>query len=102
MLLINEAVIAFASVEQTDAVTLTSTLRDSLIRSNLRLAQCRGQAYDGASNMSGRLNGVASQIQKEQPCAHYAHCVAHSLNLCLQDCGKKCACIRDALDFQTS
>ena len=49
--------------------------------------------------MSGRLNGVASQIQKEQPNAHYIHCVTHSLNLCLQDCGKKCACIRDALGF---
>ena len=90
---VNEDVIAFASVEQTDAVTLTNTLRDVLIRSNLRLAQCRGQAYDGASNMSGCLNGVASQIQKEQPKAHYIHCVAHSLNLCLQDCGKKCACV---------
>ena len=96
---VNEDVIAFASVEQTDAVTLTNTLRDVLIRSNLRLAQCRGQAYDGASDMSGRLNGVASQIQKEQPNAHYIHCVAHSLNLCLQDCGRKCACIRDALGF---
>ena len=60
--------IAFASIEQTDAVTLTSTLRDALIRSNLLLAQCRGQ--DGASNMSGRLNGVARQIQNEQLKAH--------------------------------
>ena len=62
--------IAFASIEQTDAVTLTSTLRDALIRSNLLLAQCRGQAYDGASDMSGRLNGVARQIQNEQLKAH--------------------------------
>ena len=59
----------------------------------------RGQAYDGASNMSGRLNGVTRQIQNEQPNAQYVHCVAHSLNLCLQNCSKKCACIRDALGF---
>ena len=32
---ISEDVIAFASVEHTDAVTLTTTLRDVLIRSNL-------------------------------------------------------------------
>ena len=95
--LVYEDVIALAEVEQTDAATLTSTLKDALVRSGLQLSQCRGQAYDGASNMSGHLNGVASRIQKEQPNALYTHCVAHSLNLCLQDCGKNCSCIRDAL-----
>ena len=100
--LIYEDVIAFASVEQTDAGTLTSTLRDALIRGNLPLAQCRGQSYDGASNMSGCLNGVARQIQNEQHNAHYVHCVAHSLNLCLQDCGKIVPVSEMLLDFHTS
>ena len=59
------------------------------------------KAYDGASNMSGHLSGVATRIQKEQPKAHYVHCVAHCLNLCLQDLGKKCACIRNALGIAT-
>ena len=95
--LVYEDVIALAEVEQTDAATLTSTLKDALVRSGLQLSQCRGQAYDGASNMSGHLNGVASRIQKEQPNALYTHCVAHCLNLCLQDCGKNCSFIRDAL-----
>ena len=97
--LVYEDVIALAEVEQTDAATLTSTLRDALVRSGLQLSQCQGQAYDGASNMSGHLNGVASRIQKEQPNALYTHCVAHSLNLCLQDCGKNCSCIRDAFEL---
>lgn len=92
-----EDVIALADVEQTDAATLTDTLKDAVIRSGLQLTQCRGQAYDGASNMSGRISGVASRILKEEPKAHYVHCVAHSLNLCLQECGQKCVCIRDAL-----
>lgn len=30
-------------------------------------SQCRGQAYDGASNMSGHLNGVAAQIENDVP-----------------------------------
>ena len=51
--------------------------------------------------MSGHLSGVATRIQKEQPKAHYVHCVAHCLNLCLQDLGKKCACIRNALGIAT-
>ena len=52
-IIVNEDLIEFASVEQTDAATLTNTLRDSLIRCNLLLAQCRGKAYGAASNMSG-------------------------------------------------
>ena len=50
---ISEDEIDFASVEHTDAATLTTTLGDVLIRSNLPLIQCRGQAYDRAPNMSG-------------------------------------------------
>ena len=96
-----EDVIALAEVEQTDAATLTDVLKDALIRSGLQLSKCRGQAYDGASNMSGHVSGVASRILKEEPKAHYVHCVAHSLNLCLQECGQKCACIRDALGIAT-
>ena len=95
--MVNEDLITLAEVEQTDAASLTSTLKDALIRSGLQLTQCRGQTYDGASNMSGHLTGVATRIQKEEPKAVYVHCVAHSLNLCLQDCAKQCACIRDAL-----
>ena len=65
------------------------------------LANCRGQAYDGAANMSGCINGVAQRILNEQPKAHYMHCAAHSLNLCLQDCGTKCKSVRDALSITT-
>ena len=60
------------------------------------LGQCRGQAYDGASNIFGRLNGVT---ESEQPLALYVHCVAHSLNLCRQDVTCSCTYIRDALEL---
>lgn len=42
-----------------------------------------GQGYDGAANMSGRLNGVQAVIQREHPAALYMHCASHSLNLAL-------------------
>ena len=48
--------------------------------------------------MSGRLNGVASRIQNDQA---NIHCAAHSLNFCLQHCGRNCACIQDALGVTT-
>ena len=90
---INEDLITLAEVEQTDG----ATLKNVLMCNGLQISKCYGQAYDGASNMSGHLNGVAPRIQKEQPQAHYIHCVAHSLNLCLQDCGQNCRAIREAL-----
>ena len=94
---INEDLITLAEVEQTDGATLAATLKNVLMCNGLQISKCYGQAYDGASNMSGHLNGVAARIQKEQPQAHYIHCVAHSLNLCLQDCGQNCRAIREAL-----
>ena len=48
--------------------------------------------------MMGHLSGVAQQIQSEQPAAIKVHCLAYSLNLCLQDASKKCQPIRNALD----
>ena len=62
---VNEDLITLAEVEQTDAATLTSTLKDALIRSGLQLTQCRGQTYDGASNMSGKLAQIGSESHCE-------------------------------------
>ena len=62
----------------------TTLIKDCLVKFALPLVQCRGQAYDGASNMSGHINEVAAQIQKEEPSALYVHCLAHCTNLCLQ------------------
>ncbi|XP_060855121.1 zinc finger MYM-type protein 1-like [Metopolophium dirhodum] len=43
------------------------------------------QSYDGASVMSGHLNGVQSKIKDFYPCAIYTHCMAHQLNLIVVD-----------------
>lgn len=40
-----------------------------------------GQGFDGASNMSGKFNGVQAIIREQYPQAIYVHCAAHSLNL---------------------
>ena len=80
-----------------DTDTLVSVVKDTLIRCNLSLSKCCGQAYDGASNMSGHISGIAARISMEEPKALYIHCLAHCINLCLQDCAKLCKCIKDAL-----
>ena len=35
-----------------------------LLRFNLDLLRCKGQCYDGGSNMTGSRNGVKSQLLK--------------------------------------
>ena len=91
---IHEDFIGMVHGPDTTVSTLTSVIKDVLIRCVLPLENCRGQAYDGASNVTG----VAKQIQSEYPAAIKVHCLAHCLNLCLQDAAKKCKPIRAALD----
>ena len=65
-------------VPKTNSETKVKAIKDCLIRFSLPLSQCRGQAYEGALNMSGYLNGVAAQIKKMSP-QHYLYtslCIA--------------------------
>ena len=48
---------------------------------NAKNADCRGQCYDGASNMHGARKGVAAIITQEESRALYTHCYGHALNL---------------------
>jgi len=51
----------------------------------LDLSRLRGQGYDGAANMSGVYSGVQARLKQIQPLAVYVHCMAHNLNLALND-----------------
>ena len=87
----------FVGLIQTDSIdsnSLVHIIRDVLLRLDLKLENCRGQCYDGASNMKGCRKGVATQIMSEEPCAIYTHCYGHSLNLACQDEIRVCACAR--------
>ena len=53
----------------------------SFVSKHLDPSKMRGQAYDGASNMSGKTNGAASRISAQYPLALYTHCASHCLNL---------------------
>ena len=86
---IHEDLIGMVHVPDITSSTLATVIKDVLICCAIPLDHCRGQAYDGAANMMGHLSGVAKQLQSEQPSAIKVHCLAHSLNLCLQDTAKK-------------
>ncbi len=65
---------------------------------NLRIDNCRGQCYDGASSMSGVKSGVATRIMQMEKWALYTHCYGHALNLAAQDSVKHLAIMEDTLD----
>ena len=84
---VHEDPVELINPSKTDSNKLTFALKDSLLRLCLPISQCHGQAYDGASNTSGCVDGAAAQIQKEFPATFYVHCLAHCTNLCLQSVG---------------
>ena len=97
-LVAHEEYIGLYKVASIDSDSLTKTIEDCLLRMNLSLNNCRGQCYDGASNMSGCKNGVSKQISDKEPKAIYTHCYGHALNLAVGDTMKQSKIMRDALD----
>lgn len=96
---IHEDVLGLVQLPDTKSETLFSVIKDVLIRCTLPLCMCRGQAYDGAANMSGIRNGVQALMKKECDRALYVHCLAHSLNLCVQEVSKNVDLIRNILNL---
>ena len=97
--MVSEDPVCLYCLPDTTANTITKVLKYLLIRCAFPISLCRGQAYDGAANTQGIRKGVATQIRAECPAALPVHCFAHSLNLCLQDAGRKISLLRDALDY---
>lgn len=92
-----EDLIGLAVVDKTDSAYLVSILKFAMESCGINLEKCRGQAYDGAANMVGHLNGVAAQIKRDEPRPLFVHCLAHSVNLCLQESPKQSRPICDSL-----
>ena len=80
------------------ANTLVTILQDILLRFNLDISRCRGQCYDGGSNMAGCRNGVKTQILRKEPRALFTHCYGHSLSLSVGDAIKLIPLLRNTMD----
>ena len=63
----HEDVVGLYQVESIKSDSIVHVLKHTLLRLNLPISNCRGQCYDGAANMAGVRNGVATQICKEEP-----------------------------------
>ena len=91
----------FVGLHETDSTTadaLVAIFRDTLLRLNIKLENCRGQCHDRAGVMSGRRSGVAKTLQDEEKRAVFTHCYGHALNLAAGDCIKQCKIIQSAFD----
>ena len=93
-----EYFVGLYQVPDITSATLVSVIKDTLLRMNLSISSCRGQCFDGASNMAGIRGGVSQQILEEESRALFIHCYGHSLNLAASDAIKGCKVMSDALD----
>ena len=92
-----EDFIGFHHLENIKSDTIVRVIKDILLRLNLNLENCRGQTYDGASNMMGKKSGVSTQILADQPKAVVVHCQGHSLSLSVKTLTNECDILRDTL-----
>ena len=83
----------------TDADTLFRITSDVLTRFQLSMDDCRGQCFDGASNMSGHISGLQKRILDVQRKALFVHCVGHCSNLAFQDAVAVVPECRDAMNL---
>lgn len=94
---IHEDFLGFYDVPETKAETLFLVIQDIFLRCTLDINRCRGQCYDGASNMSGEVTGLQTRFRECEPRALYTHCAGHNLNLVSQDGMSKIPEIADFL-----
>lgn len=89
-----ESFLGFEAAQCLDAAALSQKIIQILQKHGLDYKNhLVGQAYDGASVMSGKNAGVQARMKAEAPLAFYVHCNVHCLNLVLVDSVK---CIPEA------
>ena len=73
-------------------VIIADILLNCLAAHDIHNADCCGQSYDNASNMSGRYsyNGMQVIIREHNELAVYSPCAAHCLNLVAQFAASCC------------
>ena len=93
---IHEDPLELIHLPNTDAETLTSAIKDCLIRFSLTITQCRGQAFDGASSMSGHLT---DRNHKRCPYSYICSLLCSRTNISLQSVARQSIPVRDAIDL---
>ena len=77
--------VCLAQLDNTTAEMIYESLKVCLLSLGIPLEKCRGQAYDGARNFQGHVSGIAKRFKNDNVAAISVHCLAHCVNLCLQE-----------------
>lgn len=79
---VREDFIAFIHCsEGLNGAALAKVILDTLDDYGLNIKNCRGQGYDGAGSVAGKVNGCSAHILRLNHLALYTHCFSHRLNL---------------------
>ena len=70
--------VGFYAVNNIKSETIVAAIKDALLRFQLHIFKCRGQTYNGVSNMMGKKSGVAAKIIEMKPKVLATHCHSHS------------------------
>jgi hypothetical protein len=79
--IVKERFVGLVHMTETTTSHLKSSIDSLLAKFKVSLKQCRGQGYNGASNMRGELNGLQSLIMRDSKTTYYVHCFTHQLQL---------------------
>ncbi|XP_022163878.1 zinc finger MYM-type protein 1-like, partial [Myzus persicae] len=80
-----ETLVSLQRLKSTTAQDIFNSLCSVLDLMNKQWEDVLSVCFDGASTMSGHLNGVQSKCKEKNNSIMYVHCYAHCLNLVLVD-----------------
>jgi hypothetical protein len=92
---VQEHLLDVLRVSDMTGAAIAENFRKTLQKLQIPLQYCRGQSYDGGSNMAGKFNGCQAHITAENPKAIYVWCHAHRLNLVVVETSKQSLIIRN-------
>ena len=78
---IREVFLDFLNLDRITGEHIGNRLLQFYQENGVDVGSCRGQCYDGASNMQSLRKGVASYILKESTNPIVTHCSSHNLNM---------------------
>lgn len=78
---VEDSFLGFIESHEKTGNGLTTEILHQISLDGLDIQNCRGQAYDNGSNMTGKYNGVQVNILEKNQFATFIPCTAHCLNL---------------------
>ena len=87
---VQERFLVFVDCCQKTGMEIANIILETLNGYGIPIADCRGQGYDNAANMSGKYDGAQQHISAINPLCLYSPCGCHSLNLCGADSATIC------------